>query len=154
MPPVPDAPSAEIDVDMDADGVTAGAGHEGGHERPRLLPVTWSPAAMIERLDGDDALARQLVMLFLGEYERLLTALRNALAAGRADEVRRAAHAAKGCLANFIEGGAQATAHQIEQLGAADRLSEVPALAAQLEDEVGALVVEMQAYERATSCAS
>jgi FOG: HPt domain len=109
---------------------------------------------MIERLDGDDVLARQLVTLFLGEYERLLANLRQALAADSADDVRRAAHAAKGCLANFIEGGPQATAHQIEQLGAAGRLSEVPALSAQLENEVVALVLAMQAFERGTSCAS
>jgi len=140
---------------MDAHGVTAGERHDRNGEQARHAPpVTWSPAEMIERLDGDDALARQLVVLFLGEYERLLANLRTALAAGSADEVRRAAHAAKGCLANFIEGGPQATAHQIEQLGAAGRLSEVPALSAQLEDEVGALVLEMRAFERETSCAS
>ena len=140
---------------MDAHGLTEGERHERDGERPRLAPpVAWSPTGMIERLDGDDALARQLVMLFLGEYERLLANLRTALAAGSADDVRRAAHAAKGCLANFIEGGPQATAHQIEQLGAAGRLSEVPALSAQLEGEVAALVLEMQAFERGTSCAS
>jgi len=140
---------------MDAQGVTAGERHDGNGERPRSAPaVAWSPAAMIERLDGDDVLARQLVTLFLGEYERLLANLRQALAADSADDVRGAAHAAKGCLANFIEGGPQATAHQIEQLGAAGRLSEVPALSAQLENEVVALVLAMQAFERGTSCAS
>ena len=139
---------------MNAHSSTAGERHDRNGERPPAPPAAWSPAAMIERLDGDDVLARQLVGLFLGEYDRLLADLRDALAAGSADQVRRAAHAAKGCLANFVEGGPQATAHRIEQLAVAGRLDEAPALTAQLADEVAALVVEMRAFERGTSCAS
>jgi HPt (histidine-containing phosphotransfer) domain-containing protein len=140
---------------MDAPGLTSAERREYDEGRSRSAPpVAWSPAVMIERLGGDDALARQLVILFLGEYERLLTNLRDALSTGDADQVRRAAHAAKGCIANFIEGGAQATAHQIEQLGAAGQLDEVPALTAQLETEVAVLVTQMRAFERETSCAS
>jgi HPt (histidine-containing phosphotransfer) domain-containing protein len=121
---------------------------------PNVQTVRWSPAEMSERLGGDDVLARQLVVLFLGEYERLLMTLRQSSITGGADDVRRAAHAAKGCIANFIEGGPQDTAYRIEQLGAAGQLGEVPALIAQLEDEVGVLVQQMQAFERETSCAS
>ena len=124
------------------------------HDAPRTDVVLWSPAAMTERLGGDEALARQLVVLFLGEYEKLLANLRRSVAAGSADEVRRAAHAAKGCIANFIDGGPQETAYRIEQLGASAELAMAPALVAQLEREVATLVEQMQAFERETSCAS
>jgi HPt (histidine-containing phosphotransfer) domain-containing protein len=116
--------------------------------------VVWSSAEMTERLGGDEALARQLVVLFFGEYEKLLTNLRDSLAAGNADQVRRAAHAAKGCIANFVDGGPQATAARIEQLGSAGELGEVTTLIGQLEREVAVLVAQMRAFVGETSCAS
>ena len=120
----------------------------------RVHTVVWSSAEMIDRLGGDEELARQLVVLFLGEYEKLLANLRDSLAAGSAEQVRRAAHAAKGCVANFIDGGPQATAYRIEQLGTAGDLGEVPMLLNQLESEVVVLVEQMQTFVRETSCAS
>lgn len=146
--------------DMAARGLTPSDRHDvtnGGEHRhgaPGASVVLWSPAEMTERLGGDEALARQLVVLFLGEYEKLLDNLRRSVATGSADDVRRAAHAAKGCIANFIDGGPQETAYRIEQLGAAGNLAVAPALVAQLECEVATLVEQMQAFERETSCAS
>ena len=145
---------------MDEPGLTPTARHELTNVGSRhgaagtVQTVVWSPAEMTERLGGDDALARQLVVLFLGEYERLLGNLRHSAAARSADDIRRAAHAAKGCIANFIDGGPQETAYRIEQLATAGQLAAVPELVAQLEAEVGALVDQMQAFERDTSCAS
>jgi signal transduction histidine kinase/CheY-like chemotaxis protein len=114
----------------------------------------WSPADLIERLGGDEALARQLVTLFLAEYPKLLTALRDSFASGRADDVRRAAHAAKGCIANFVEGGPQATAYEIERLGAGGTLEGVAPLIARLEREVVAMVLPMTEFEQSQPCAS
>jgi HPt (histidine-containing phosphotransfer) domain-containing protein len=108
---------------------------------------------MIARLDGDEELARQLIALFLGEYPRLMDGLRVSVNGGSPDAVRRAAHAAKGCIANFVEGGPQATAHRIEQLGSAGTLDGVPALVTQLEREVEGLARAMVAFQE-SSCAS
>jgi HPt (histidine-containing phosphotransfer) domain-containing protein len=117
--------------------------------------TTWSADAMIERLGGDEALARQLVTLFLGEYPRLLDILRTSLTSGVADDIRRAAHAAKGCIANFVEGGPQATACRIEQLATAGSLGNIPPLVAQLEQEVAALARDMTPFEQEKKkCAS
>ena len=113
----------------------------------------WSPAAMIDRLDGDEELARQLVTLFLGEYPRLMDSLRVSVSGGNPDAVRRAAHAAKGCIANFVDGGPQMTAYRIEQLGTAGTLADVPALLAQLECEVERLARAMTVFQE-SSCAS
>ena len=116
--------------------------------------AVWSPAAMVERLGGDEELARQLVTLFLGEYPKLMENLRLSVSGGQPDAIRRAAHAAKGCIANFVEGGGpQATAFRIEQLGTAGALSEVPALVAQLERELDALARDMIAFQE-SSCES
>ena len=115
--------------------------------------AAWTPVAMIDRLDGDEELARQLITLFLGEYPRLMDSLRVSVSGGNPDAVRRAAHAAKGCIANFVDGGPQATAYRIEQLGTARTLDDVPALVAQLEREVEDLVRAMTAFQE-SSCAS
>ena len=114
----------------------------------------WSPAAMVERLGGDEELARQLITLFLGEYPKLMENLRLSVSGGQPDAIRRAAHAAKGCIANFVEGGGpQATAFRIEQLGTSGTLSDVPRLVAQLESEVDALARAMIAFQE-SSCES
>jgi HPt (histidine-containing phosphotransfer) domain-containing protein len=109
---------------------------------------------MIERLDGDDELARQLVGLFLTEYPKLLATLRASVESGRADDVRRAAHAAKGCLANFVETGPHATAYEIERLGAEDRVDGAAPLVARLEREIAAIVIDMRKFEAGASCGS
>jgi HPt (histidine-containing phosphotransfer) domain-containing protein len=109
---------------------------------------------MTARLDGDESLARQLVLLFFGERVKLLTNLHLSVRSGNADQVRRAAHAAKGCIANFIDGGPQATAQRIEQLGAAGELTDVPRLVDQLEREMASLVEQMRKFVQETPCAS
>jgi HPt (histidine-containing phosphotransfer) domain-containing protein len=114
---------------------------------------------MVERLGGDQELARELVSLFLGEYPNLMHNLRASIGSGNPDAVRRAAHAAKGCIANFIDGGPQTTAYRIEQLGTEGRLNEIAPLFSHLELEVATLVRDMTAFmagasERGASCAS
>jgi HPt (histidine-containing phosphotransfer) domain-containing protein len=127
-----------------------------GRSEDGALPESsgWSAGILIERLDGDETLARQLVTLFLGEYPKLLSSLRASLGSRDADAVRRAAHAAKGCLANFIDGGPQATAYAIERIAARGELDGVPSLVAQLEREVGVLALQMNEFERRAPCAS
>jgi HPt (histidine-containing phosphotransfer) domain-containing protein len=114
---------------------------------------------MVERLGGDEDLARELVSLFLGEYPNLMNNLRASIGTGNPDAVRRAAHAAKGCIANFIDDGPQMTAYRIEQLATEGRLGEVEPLLSHLELQVAALVRDMAAFtqaafERGSSCAS
>jgi HPt (histidine-containing phosphotransfer) domain-containing protein len=109
---------------------------------------------MIERLGGDTDLARQLVTLFLAEYPHLIEGLRASLSAGGASDVSRAAHAVKGCLANFIETGPHETAFEIERLGREGRLGPAAALMPRLERELAAILPCMQAFEADGSCAS
>ena len=130
-------------------------GVEPASSEPAAPPApVWSARDMIERLGGDEALARQLVTLFLAEYPKLLGTLRDSFTARKADDVRRAAHAAKGCIANFVDGGPQATAYEIERLGAEGRVDDVAPLIARLEKEVAAMVIPMAEFEQSTPCAS
>src|SRR5690606_29501650 len=75
-------------------------------ERPAPAPArrTWSPQALVDRVEGDETLARQLARLFLGEYQLMMIAIREAVALGSAEGLRRAAHTFKGSIGNFIDG--------------------------------------------------
>ena len=106
--------------------------------------MTWSPAALTDRLGGDADLARELVDIFLVEYPSLLRAIRTSSERGDAHALRRAAHALRGSVNNFIDDGPTATALAIEQAAATSRLDEAAGLMSQLEREINALAVAMQ----------
>lgn len=114
----------------------------------------WTPTVMIERLSGDEILARELVALFLEEYPALIASLRDRVAGGDPEQVRLAAHALKGCVANFIDQGPRATAFEIERMGASGSLAGVGAALSRLEREIGEMVAQMREFEGQTSCES
>jgi HPt (histidine-containing phosphotransfer) domain-containing protein len=108
---------------------------------------TWSPQQMIERLGGDEELARQLVTLFIGECPQMMAQVRESVEQGTPDLVRRAAHAFKGSVSNFLPGGPTATAFALEQIGRDGRLDDAPAVLATLERQVDVLITQLRAFE-------
>ena len=108
--------------------------------------MNWTPDRMLSRLDGDTELAAQLAAIFIDEYPRMLERLRGAVAAGSADEVRRAAHALKGSVSNFVDGGPTATAFELETMGRNGQLDGTSAVLARLEQEIVALTVCLQDF--------
>jgi HPt (histidine-containing phosphotransfer) domain-containing protein len=125
----------------------------GAAPNPESRPA-WSARQLLDRLGGDEELARELVTLFLTEHPRLLSRLHASFASGRQDDVRRAAHAAKGCIANFVEGGVVDTAFEIERLSGQGRLEDASALVGRLERELADLVNDMRDFETGDRCAS
>jgi two-component system, sensor histidine kinase and response regulator len=117
----------------------------------RHLESVWSPEPMIQRFDGDEALVRQLVSLFLIECPRLLEEVRSSVNVGAAEEVRRTAHAFKGMVANFTTGAPMTTASELEQLARSGRVDTAPELLSRLETEVAALVDALRAYDAAVA---
>lgn len=100
-------------------------------------PVDWQAA--LAAVQGDRELLRIVAETFLDESPQLLAAIRQALEAGVAGEVHRAAHTLKGALNYF--GAAQAfdLAYRIEGLADQNRLDEVQHTLPQLEAEVARL---------------
>jgi HPt (histidine-containing phosphotransfer) domain-containing protein len=109
--------------------------------------MNWTPERMLSRLDGDTELAAQLAAIFIDEYPRMLERLRGAVAARSADDVRRAAHALKGSVSNFIDGGPTATAFELENMGRTGQLEGTPAVLDRLEQEIVALTVCLQDFQ-------
>jgi HPt (histidine-containing phosphotransfer) domain-containing protein len=107
----------------------------------------WSPEQMIDRLGGDEELARQLVTLFLDECPRMMAEVRESVEQGTPDLVRRAAHAFKGSVSNFITGGPTATAFALETIGRDGRIAEARSVLARLEREVDSLLAQLRAFD-------
>ena len=110
--------------------------------------------SIVARFDGDDELAGQLAAVFLGEYENMLGAIRTSLASGEAHAVSRAAHAFKGSVANFIDGGVVLTAQTLEHTARDGKLTEAPALLRQIERELAEVLAVLRQFESSPSCAS
>jgi HPt (histidine-containing phosphotransfer) domain-containing protein len=102
---------------------------------------------MIARLGGDEELARQLVTLFLDECPRMIAEVRDSVAQGTPDLVRRAAHAFKGSVSNFLPDGPTATAFALEQIGRDERMADAPDVLARLEREVETLTAQLRVFD-------
>jgi len=110
------------------------------------IVTPWSPERMLARLGGDEPLAKQLAALFIEECPEMLGRLRESLQQTDADVVRRAAHAFKGSVANFVEGGAAASALELETMGRENNLADAPRVFARLEREIAALLIDLQRF--------
>ena len=107
----------------------------------------WTPVAMLERLGGDEELARQLVELFVAECPRMMAAVRESVESGDVEQVRRAAHAFKGSVGNFTDGAPMTTAFELEQTGRAGSIDDAPAILRRLEQEVDAFLGALRRFE-------
>ena len=90
---------------------------------------------------------KEIAALFLDEYPRELDEIRTALASGDAHTLERAAHGLKGAVANFGARAAVDAAFQLEQLGRAGKLEQVPAVLAELERTLACLHAELSAIQ-------
>jgi signal transduction histidine kinase/HPt (histidine-containing phosphotransfer) domain-containing protein len=113
-----------------------------GHGAGASLPAGAPPvdmAAALQAVDGDPALLRELVHLFLQDYPSHMTALQEALQRGDADPVIRTAHSLKGALS--IIGGALAATlvSELERMGGAGALEDACRVLPPLERELAGI---------------
>lgn len=89
--------------------------------------------ALLDRLLGDEALARDILAGFLDDMAGQIDALRGFVARGDAESVGGKAHAIKGAAANAGGLAVSAAARELEKAARAGRLEEVAALLPELE---------------------
>jgi HPt (histidine-containing phosphotransfer) domain-containing protein len=106
--------------------------------------INWTPATLVARLGGDRTLARELVNIFLSEYPRLISTLDGAVNGNNPIEIRRAAHALKGTVSNFMDDGPTATARAIEEAAAASPVYALTPMLTQLRQEIEELAAAMR----------
>jgi HPt (histidine-containing phosphotransfer) domain-containing protein len=107
----------------------------------------WTATALLARVGGDEEIARELVRLFINECPRMLEAIRTSVASQSPVEIRRSAHLLKGSVCNFTETGAATAALELEVIGREERVDDAPAALARLEQELEALLPQLQAFE-------
>jgi two-component system sensor histidine kinase/response regulator len=105
-------------------------------------------AALLDHLDGDVDLAREVVELFLEDCPRRLGAVREALARGDADALQFAAHSIKGSVLYFGATAAVAAAVQLELMGDSGDISHAGAAARRLEQEIASLQLSLADFVR------
>ena len=93
-------------------------------------------AEVLSRVDGDIELLRELSGIFVAEYPKLLTQLREAMSAGNGDALGKASHTVKGMLANLGAKSAAEAALRLEEMRDGNDLSGADEAYAVLEKEI------------------
>lgn len=118
---------------------TAAAGIEGRISPAadeRAEPVDWP--ALLESLEGDESLARELAEVFIGSGDSLLADLAEAVHCGDCVTVGTKAHALKGASANMRASRVADAAARLEAAARAGEADRLAALAAELTRDLGA----------------
>jgi len=105
---------------------------------------TIDPVALLAGVGGNRRLLRKLARLFLADYPVHLAHIKNALRAGDAEALARAAHTLKGAIGNFAARNAAAAARSIEVLGRGGELRAASEAYATLESELALLSQELK----------
>jgi PAS domain S-box-containing protein len=123
-----------------AAAATASPGGPGGAGEAPGIEQVMDVQEALEHVGGDRELLRELAGVFRSEAPGMLAAVREALAAGDATRLKRAAHTLKGSAGTFGARTAFEAAFRVEKLGTAGDLGPAPAAVAELHTAVDRLL--------------
>ena len=136
------------DIEQTLAGLAGTPGTPGTPVEPAQA-ASWNKVEALDRIGGDEELLREVCEIFLEESPKLLKKLQQAVAAGDADGVVRAAHSLKGESSYLSAGGTSRAARQLEEMGHNKDLSHARDTLAVLEREVAGLHFDLKALEGA-----
>lgn len=118
-------------------------------ERGVALPAPSMPSALdrdalLERLGGDEDLAKEMARLMLGQLDTLVAAVDEAARALDAKRLFRASHGLKGAAANLSAEPMAKAAEKLESMGRAGSLEALPEACAVLHGELARLRPALQ----------
>jgi HPt (histidine-containing phosphotransfer) domain-containing protein len=102
-------------------------------------------AGLLDRVEGDTELLREIVELFLADCPRMLADVQAAIGAGDPVALRRSAHTLKGAAANFGATAVVALSLTLETIGKSSDVSDAGAVGERLEAALTALQAELHA---------
>jgi HPt (histidine-containing phosphotransfer) domain-containing protein len=100
--------------------------------------------ALMDRLEGDRELLKELIALYLEDEPALLEEIARAVQQHDAEALRRAAHTLKGSVANFCAPAAQDAALALETAGRDRSLGSAAELLENLQQQLVAVREELQ----------
>jgi len=115
----------------------------GKGNRDKLDQTVFDWNGVLERLMGDEELAREVLKTFLEDIPRKLDAIKEHLEKGNPEEVQRQAHTIKGASANICGKDLSAVAFDVEILGKAGKLDLVRARMEEMERQFQRLKQEI-----------
>ncbi|HLH37782.1 MAG TPA: Hpt domain-containing protein [Bryobacteraceae bacterium] len=110
---------------------------------PSMDPVLDREVAL-SRVGGDVELLKEIAVLFLSEYPKILDELRSAAERGDARRMERTAHSLKGSVSNFGACAAVEAARSLEAMGRARQLEQAVQVIRTLELALAALGAELE----------
>lgn len=106
----------------------------------------FDPQELLERVDGDEALLREVVAIFLEDTLDILDAMKKGIDTGMPDAVAKAAHTLKGSSANLAASRLRHQAYQLEIQAKTGDLEGAVALYQAVETEFSALKHQLTDY--------
>lgn len=98
----------------------------------------------LARVGGDAELLREIAVLFVQDYPKVLDQLQDAIARGDAQTIERTAHGLKGSVSTFGARAAMEAARTLETMGRTCQLDELRQALATLELALAALRPELE----------
>jgi HPt (histidine-containing phosphotransfer) domain-containing protein len=114
---------------------------EEGHSEP-----VWNLPELLERVDNDQVLLRELLDIFKEDFPQTLRSLKTAAAAADLKSSSRLSHTLKGMLSSLGATRAAAAASKLEALSSAGETTSLHAALNALEREAESLFPELDAY--------
>jgi CheY-like chemotaxis protein/HPt (histidine-containing phosphotransfer) domain-containing protein len=105
---------------------------------------SWTPSRALEQVEGDEKLLHEIMEIFMEEAPKLLSQLRESIAAGNLQLVERAAHKLKGQLGYLGATGAAQKSRELEDTGHRGDMGHARRLADELEREISGLMETMR----------
>ena len=112
----------------------------------RKTPLHFDPVLLLQRMDGDFELLKEVTQIFMEDTPRQLDAVRAALTRNDGPALERAAHATKGALGNFGARDAYEAALELEAMGHACDFDRAHARFAALEYQISLLNPALEAF--------
>lgn len=103
---------------------------------------------IMERVDGDIDLLIELMDLFIADYPKLLSNIKNAIIQENSGELKRSAHTIKGSVGNFSANSAYNIALSLEIMGQNNNFSNAEKTYIELEKEIDLLIQTFDILKR------
>lgn len=97
-----------------------------------------------ENCGGDPAVMLELAVMFLEESARQLSAIEQAMSAGKSEEMQFVAHRLRGGLAIFAADSAVQAAAAVEMIGSSKRMENAPAGVTRLKIELAQIANDVR----------
>jgi len=115
---------------------------------PRSYDPVFDAGAVLESLEGDSELLREIAGIFLAQFPKQMEKVRQAVSDRDPQLLERSAHALKGTAANLLARGVVEAASKLEEIGRAGTVAGGSQALDSLEAELGKLQLALREFEK------